>query len=289
MTNDKQPITIRNRTFHWGKQTYLMGILNVTPDSFSDGGEFNTLDAALAQAQYLVDAGADIIDIGGQSTKPGAEQISETEECDRVLPIIQSVRSLLSIPISIDTTRAAVVQKAIAAGADIVNDISGGTFDPDMFSVVAQLGVPMVLMHIRGTPQTMQKLTDYQDLIGEIYQFFETQINAAVAAGILRSHLIIDPGIGFAKTSQQNIEIIQKLSRFHEIGVPILLGVSRKSFIGNILNKPDPKDRVWGTAAAACSAVASGVDILRVHDVLEIADVSRVADAIWRRRLSFDS
>ncbi len=289
MTNDKQPITIRNRTFHWGKQTYLMGILNVTPDSFSDGGKFNTLDAALAQAQYLVEAGADIIDIGGQSTRPGAEQISQTEECDRVLPIIQSVRSLLSIPISIDTTRAAVAQKAIAAGADIVNDISGGTFDPDMFSVVAQLGVPMVLMHIRGTPQTMQNLTDYQDLIGEIYQFFETQINAAVAAGILRSHLIIDPGIGFAKTSQQNIEIIQKLSRFHEIGVPILLGVSRKSFIGNILNKPDPKDRVWGTAAAACSAVASEVDILRVHDVLEIADVSRVADAIWRRRLIFDA
>ncbi len=289
MTNNKQPITIRNRTFHWGEKTYLMGILNVTPDSFSDGGEFNTIEAAKAQAQHLAAAGADIIDIGGQSTRPGAEQISVNEECDRTLPIIAAVRSLLSIPISIDTTRAAVAQKAIAAGADLVNDISGGTFDPDMFSVVAQLGVPMVLMHIRGTPQTMQKLTDYQDFIGEIYQFFETQINAAVAAGILRSHLIIDPGIGFAKTSEQNIEILQKLPMFHDIGLPILVGVSRKSFIGNILNKPDPKDRVWGTAAAACSAVASGADILRVHDVLEMADVCRVADAIWRRGLSFDS
>lgn len=283
MTNNKQPITIRQRTFYWGEKTYLMGILNVTPDSFSDGGEFNTLDAALAQAQHLVDAGADIIDIGGQSTRPGAEEISEEEECDRTLPIIAAIRSLLSTPISIDTTRASVAQKAIAAGADLVNDISGGTFDPDMFPVVAQLGVPMVLMHMRGTPQTMQKLTDYQDLIGEIYQFFETQINTAVVAGILRSHLIVDPGIGFAKTSQQNIEILQQLPRFHDIDLPILVGVSRKSFIGNILNKPDPKDRVWGTAAASCSAIASGTDILRVHDVLEMADVSRVADAIWRR------
>ena len=283
MSNKKQSITIRNRTFHWGKQTYLMGILNVTPDSFSDGGEFNTIDAALAQAQHLVKAGADIIDIGGQSTRPGAEQISIIEECDRVLPIIEAVRSVLSIPISVDTTRASVAQKAIAAGADIVNDISGGTFDLDMFPVVAKLGVPMVLMHIRGTPQTMQKLTDYQDLIGEIYQFFDTQINAAVAAGIPRSHLIIDPGIGFAKTCQQNIEILQKLARFNDIGVPILVGVSRKSFIGNILNQPAPKARVWGTAAASCSAIASGADILRVHDVLEMADVCRVADAIWRR------
>ncbi|MCP2729259.1 dihydropteroate synthase [Limnofasciculus baicalensis] len=289
MTNNKQPITIRNRTFHWGEKTYLMGILNVTPDSFSDGGEFNTIEAAKAQAQHLAAAGADIIDIGGQSTRPGAAEISVSEECDRTLPIIAAVRSLLSIPISIDTTRAAVAQKAIAAGADLVNDISGGTFDPDMFPVVAQLGVPMVLMHIRGTPQTMQKLTDYQDLIAEIYQFFDTQINAAVAEGILRSHLIIDPGIGFAKTSQQNIEILQQLPRFHDIGLPILVGVSRKSFIGNILNKPDPKDRVWGTAAASCSAVASGADILRIHDVLEMADVSRVADTIWRRGLSFDS
>ena len=283
MSNKKQSITIRNRTFHWGKQTYLMGILNVTPDSFSDGGEFNTIDAALAQAQHLVKAGADIIDIGGQSTRPGAEQISIIEECDRVLPIIEAVHSVLSVPISVDTTRASVAQKAIAAGADIVNDISGGTFDLDMFPVVAKLGVPMVLMHIRGTPQTMQKLTDYQDLIGEIYQFFDTQINAAVAAGIPRSHLIIDPGIGFAKTCQQNIEILQKLARFNDIGVPILVGVSRKSFIGNILNQPAPKARVWGTAAACCSAIASGADILRVHDVLEMADVCRVADAIWRR------
>ncbi|HBK62233.1 MAG TPA: dihydropteroate synthase [Cyanobacteria bacterium UBA11159] len=282
MTKNKQPVTIRDRNFAWGEKTYLMGILNVTPDSFSDGGEFNNLEAALAQAQHLVEAGADIIDIGGQSTRPGAEEISETEECDRTLPIIAAIRSILSTPISIDTTRASVAQKAIAAGADIVNDISGGTFDPDMFPVVAKLGVPIILMHIRGTPQTMQKLTDYQDLIGEIYQFFQTQIDAALAAGILRSRLIIDPGIGFAKTCQQNIEILQELPRFHNLDLPILIGVSRKSFIGNILNQPNPKSRVWGTAAACCSAIASGADILRIHDVLEMADVSRVADTLWR-------
>ncbi|HBE58771.1 MAG TPA: dihydropteroate synthase [Cyanobacteria bacterium UBA11149] len=282
MTKNKQPVTIRDRNFAWGEKTYLMGILNVTPDSFSDGGEFNNLEAALAQAQHLVEAGADIIDIGGQSTRPGAEEISETEECDRTLPIIAAIRSILSTPISIDTTRASVAQKAIAAGADIVNDISGGTFDPDMFPVVAKLGVPIILMHIRGTPQTMQKLTDYQDLIGEIYQFFQTQIDAALAAGILRSRLIIDPGIGFAKTCQQNIEILQELPRFHNLDLPILIGVSRKSFIGNILNQSNPKSRVWGTAAACCSAIASGADILRIHDVLEMADVSRVADTLWR-------
>lgn len=282
MTKNKQPVTIRDRNFAWGEKTYLMGILNVTPDSFSDGGEFNNLEAALAQAQHLVEAGADIIDIGGQSTRPGAEEIAETEECDRTLPIIAAIRSILSTPISIDTTRASVAQKAIAAGADIVNDISGGTFDPDMFPVVAKLGVPIILMHIRGTPQTMQKLTDYQDLIGEIYQFFQTQIDAALAAGILRSRLIIDPGIGFAKTCQQNIEILQELPRFHNLDLPILIGVSRKSFIGNILNQPNPKSRVWGTAAACCSAIASGADILRIHDVLEMADVSRVADTLWR-------
>ncbi len=282
MTKNKQPVTIRDRNFAWGEKTYLMGILNVTPDSFSDGGEFNNLEAALAQAQHLVEAGADIIDIGGQSTRPGAEEIAETEECDRTLPIIAAIRSILSTPISIDTTRASVAQKAIAAGADIVNDISGGTFDPDMFPVVAKLGVPIILMHIRGTPQTMQKLTDYQDLIGEIYQFFQTQIDAALAAGILRSRLIIDPGIGFAKTCQQNIEILQELPRFHNLDLPILIGVSRKSFIGNILNQSNPKSRVWGTAAACCSAIASGADILRIHDVLEMADVSRVADTLWR-------
>ncbi|HBL11373.1 MAG TPA: dihydropteroate synthase [Cyanobacteria bacterium UBA11162] len=280
-TNDKQ-LTIRERCFSWGERTYIMGVLNVTPDSFSDGGEFDTPTTALAQAQYLVEAGADMIDIGGQSTRPGAEQISETEELKRVLPVVEAIRSTLSVPISVDTTRASVAQQAVLLGADLINDISGGTFDPNMLPVVAQLGVPIILMHIRGTPQTMQQLTDYKDLMGEIYGFLSQQIAAAVAAGIKRSHLIIDPGIGFAKTAEQNLEIIRQLATFTSLDVPILVGVSRKSFIGHILNQPDPKRRVWGTAAACCSAIASGADILRVHDVSEMGDVCKVADAIWR-------
>ncbi|MBD0345613.1 MAG: dihydropteroate synthase [Coleofasciculus sp. Co-bin14] len=273
---------LRERSFNWGERTYLMGVLNVTPDSFSDGGEFNTLAAALAHAQRLVKAGADIIDVGGQSTRPGAEQISVEEELNRVLPVVEAVSSVLSVPISVDTTRAFVAQKAVEAGADLVNDISGGTFDPDMLPVVAQLGVPIALMHIRGTPQTMQQLTEYQDLVEEIYEFLENRIAAAVEAGIERSHLIVDPGIGFAKTGEQNLEILRQLPRFRSLGVPLLVGVSRKSFIGRILDRPDPKGRVWGTAAACCAAIAGWADILRVHDVLEMHDVCRVADAIWR-------
>ncbi len=273
---------LRERSFDWGERTYLMGILNVTPDSFSDGGEFYAPATALAQAQRLVEAGADLIDIGGQSTRPGAQQVSLEEELNRVLSVVKAVRSMLNVPISVDTTRAAVAQRAVEAGADMVNDISGGTFDPDMLPVVAQLNVPIALMHIRGTPQTMQQLTEYQDLIGEIYQFLERQIAAAIAAGIERSHLIVDPGIGFAKTSEQNLEILRQLSTFRSLGVPILVGVSRKNFIGRLLNQPDPKGRVWGTAAACCGAIAGLADILRVHDVSEMHDVCRVADAIWR-------
>ncbi len=260
-----------------------MGVLNVTPDSFSDGGEFYAPAAALAQAQRLVEAGADVLDIGGQSTRPGAQQVSVEEELHRVLSVVQVVRSHLSVPISVDTTRAVVAQRAVEAGADMVNDISGGTFDPDMLSTVAQLGVPIVLMHMRGTPETMQQLTDYQDLMGDIYEFLEGQIAAAERAGISRSRLIIDPGIGFAKTLEQNLEILRQLPTFRSLGVPILVGVSRKSFIGRLVNQPDPKGRVWGTAAACCSAIAGAADILRVHDVLEMRDVCRVADAIWRK------
>lgn len=285
--NTRGRLTIRGKTFEWGQRTYLMGVLNVTPDSFSDGGEFNTLDSALAQAQRLVEAGADILDIGGQSTRPGSLQISVEEELDRVIPVIQRLRTLQTatgmIPISIDTTRARVAEVAIASGADWVNDISGGTFDPDMLPIVAELGVPIILMHIRGTPETMQQLTGYQDLMGEISEFLEKQIHRAVATGIERSHLIIDPGIGFAKTYTQNLEILRQLPRLQALNLPILVGVSRKSFIGHILGQTDPKARIWGTAAACAGAIATGAtDILRVHDVAEMADVSRVMDAIFR-------
>ena len=275
-------LNIRDYSFEWGKRTYLMGILNVTPDSFSDGGDFNTVQTALAQASVLIEAGADMIDIGGQSTRPGAEVVPLAEELERVIPVIHQLRQQHSIPISIDTTRATVAQEAVAAGADIVNDISGGSFDSQMFSVVGSLGVPIVLMHIRGTPKTMQQQTDYNNLVEEICQWLQGQIEQAKQAGIHPDKLIIDPGIGFAKTYHQNIELLKQLSAFKRLPYPLLVGVSRKSFIGHILQQPDPKQRVWGTAAACCRAIAGKTDILRVHDVAQIKEVVKVADAIWR-------
>ena len=275
-------------SFVWGKRTYIMGILNVTPDSFSDGGDFNTLETGLMQAKKMVKAGADIIDIGGQSTRPGSKVVSIDEELNRVLPIIKFLRSkkniCAEIPISVDTTRAIVAEKAIEAGTNLINDISAGTYDDEMFSVVADLKVPIILMHIRGTPKTMQKLTDYQDLIGEIYKFLESRIEVAVKAGIEREKIIIDPGIGFAKNYEQNLEIIRNLSRFKSLNCPILVGLSRKSFIGQILNQPDAKQRVWGTAAGCAAAIAQYIDILRVHDVKEMSEVCQVADVIFRNK-----
>ncbi len=288
MTRNSAKIIIRNKAFEWGKRTYLMGVLNITPDSFSDGGDFYTRESALAQAENLVKSGVDIIDIGGQSTRPGAAEISLEQEIDRVIPLVQILRQKAeifgSVPISVDTTRAQVAKAAVEAGADIVNDISGATFDSEMLSTVAQLKVPIILMHIRGTPQTMQKLTDYRDLIGEIGEFLEYRIAAAVAAGIDKSQIIIDPGIGFAKTYSQSLEILRELQQFRVLDCPILVGVSRKSFIGQILQQPEAKQRIWGTAAACTGAIANLADILRVHDVREMHDVCLVADAIFRNQ-----
>ena len=276
-------LTLRDRAFIWGARTYIMGILNITPDSFSDGGDYNAPAAACDRAGQFVAAGADILDVGGQSTRPGAVEISLEAECDRIVPVVRALRSQFDIPISVDTTRAAVAAAAISAGADLVNDISGGTFDPTMFATVARLGVPIVLMHLRGTPQTMQQLTGYTDLIGEIAGVLAQQRDRAIAAGIAPSAIVADPGIGFAKTGTQNLEILRQLPQLRaRLQLPLLVGSSRKSFIGNILNRPDPKDRVWGTAATCCAAIAGRADILRVHDVAEMSDVARVADAIWR-------
>ncbi len=276
-------LTLRGQVFNWGSQTYLMGILNVTPDSFSDGGLFDTLEAAVAQAKQMAAAGASLIDVGGQSTRPQAADLSLSAELDRVLPVIEALRQELpDLPISIDTTKAEVAVAAVAAGADLVNDISGATFDPAMLATVAKLGVPIALMHIRGTPQTMQSLTDYADLMGELCEFLSARSEAALQAGIAPQHIWLDPGIGFAKTWSQNLEILRELPRFKALGLPLLVGSSRKSFIGHLLDQPDPKQRVWGTAATCCAAIAGGADILRVHDVAQMRDVCRVADAVWR-------
>ncbi|NJL52877.1 MAG: dihydropteroate synthase [Hydrococcus sp. SU_1_0] len=273
---------IRDRIFNWGEKTYLMGILNVTPDSFSDGGEFASVDTALNQAREMIANGVDIIDIGGESTRPHAPSVTVDQELQRVIPVIEQLRQESEIPISIDTTKAIVAQKAIAAGADLVNDISGGTFDPQMFSTVAQLNVPIILMHIRGNPQTMQSLTDYQDVVAEVAAFLSNQVQKAIACGIDKSKIAIDPGIGFAKTAAQSLTLLQGLNELKALSLPMLVGVSRKSFMAPILHQDDPKARIWGTAAACYGAIARGADILRVHDVQEMYDVCRVADAIER-------
>lgn len=280
-----QPWKIGNREFHWGDRTYIMGVLNVTPDSFSDGGEFDCLDRALAQAVVMVNAGVDIIDIGGESTRPGSAAVAQSTEIDRVVPVIAAIRQhpeIGAVPISIDTTKAAVARAAVAAGADVINDISGATFDPEMLQTIAQADVPSILMHIRGNPKNMQQMTDYDDLLGEIISWLDDRLAAAVAAGGDRGSISIDPGIGFAKTFEQNLEIIRRLREFQTLQCPILMGVSRKSFIGKLLDQPDAQQRVWGTAAACTAAIANGADILRVHDVAEMRDVARVADAIYR-------
>jgi dihydropteroate synthase len=280
-----ESLAIRGKNFDWGSRTHIMGVLNVTPDSFSDGGKFQVVAAAIDRAVQMVISAVDIIDIGGESTKPGAIPVDEQTELARVIPVIEAIRQhpkIQQIPISIDTTKASVAKAAIQAGADIVNDVSGGRVDSGMFATVAQLGIPYVMMHMRGTPVTMQQMTDYQDVVAEILVFFEMQIDRAVKCGIDRSNIIIDPGIGFAKTYHQSIELIRQLDRFQVLDLPLLVGVSRKSFIGKILDQPDPNRRLWGTAAACCAAIGKGADILRVHDVAEMVDVSRVADVMLR-------
>lgn len=273
-------LNIRNHQFNWGDRTYLMGILNVTPDSFSDGGKFNRLETALNHALKMIDHGADIIDVGGQSTRPNAPEITLEEELERVIPIISALRQQSDIPISIDTTRAIVAEKAILAGADMVNDISGATFDSQMLLMVAKLNIPIILMHIRGNPQTMQTLTDYQDLISEINQFFQERITQATNLGIKKEYIILDPGIGFAKNYQQNLEILRNIKQIKTLGFPVLIGTSRKSFIGKILNQENPQQRIWGTAATCSYAITKGANILRVHDVKEMYDIAKVTDAL---------
>ena len=277
---------IRNHCFEWDTRTYLMGVLNVTPDSFSDGGEFDTVAAALNQAQKLA-ADVDMLDIGGQSTRPGSAQISVQTECERVIPIIKAIRDsadaqLREIPISIDTTRGEVARAALAAGADIINDISAGTYEPEIFAIAAEFQAPMMLMHLRGTPATMQQMTYYDDLMGEIIQFLAAQNDKAVAAGVDPTKIVVDPGIGFAKTVEQNLTILRDLEKMQVLNCPILIGTSRKSFIGKLLNQPEAKNRIWGTAATLSCAIAHGADLVRVHDGREMRDVCRMADALWR-------
>jgi dihydropteroate synthase len=257
----------------------IMGILNVTPDSFSDGGRFLAPEAAAVQARAMVEAGAAILDVGGESTRPGAAEVPVAEEIARTEPVIAALAAAgLDVPVSIDTRKAAVAQAALAAGARIVNDVAALTHDPALGPVVAQAGVPVLLMHAQGTPATMQDAPQYDNVLLDVYDFLEERVMAAEAAGIRRDRIVVDPGIGFGKTAEHNLALIRGLSLFHALGCPILLGASRKRFIGTIGDEPVADRRAPGSIAVALAGVAQGVQVLRVHDVKE----TRQALALWQ-------
>ena len=259
-----------------------MGVLNVTPDSFSDGGEFFSLDGALSHAEQMISAGADIIDIGGESTRPGSAFVSEDEELRRVIPVIERLAAKSSVPISIDTTKSSVARAALEAGAEIVNDISALRFDPLIADEVKQANAGLVLMHSRGTPKTMQKLLPVADIMSEVISGLRTSLAVAEKRGVTRDRIVIDPGIGFGKTAEQNVEIIAKLDQLaHEFAdFPILIGTSRKAFIGNLLDGAPADQRIHGTIATVVASVLKGAHIVRVHDVKAAVEAVRVADAI---------
>ena len=280
-------LALRGRTLDLGGRTHIMGVLNVTPDSFSDGGMFADPGRAVEHARAMAAQGADLIDIGGESTRPGAEPLSEEEELRRILPVIERVAAETGIPVSVDTYKANVARRALAAGASIVNDISGLRFSPDMARVAADHGAAVVIMHIKGTPRDMQANPVYEDLLGEITGYLEAGIELALRAGVPRDRILVDPGIGFGKTKEHNLAIIAGLDELRVLGCPVVLGTSRKRFIGAVLDAPDPKDRVEGTAATVALGIAAGAHIVRVHDVAAMTKVARMTDAIVKSTIEY--
>ncbi|MCL5269051.1 MAG: dihydropteroate synthase [bacterium] len=268
------------RQFDLARRVLVMGIVNVTPDSFSDGGRFAGVEPAVAHGRQLAAEGADILDVGGESTRPGAAPVSVEEELARVIPVIERLRAAaVGVPISIDTMKAEVARRAVAAGAAIINDIAALRADPAMAEVAAQSGVGLVLMHMQGEPRTMQAAPHYDDVVGEIRAFLQERLAAAVAAGIDRRAVVLDPGIGFGKTIQHNLEIFRRMAELAALPRPLLIGPSRKAFIGKLLDLPVDQ-RVEGTAAAVAAAIAAGVRVVRVHDVREMTRVVKVAAAL---------
>ncbi|MGD9364203.1 MAG: dihydropteroate synthase [Desulfobacteraceae bacterium] len=277
----------RDRQLRLGPKSTIMGIVNVTPDSFSDGGLFHSADAAIAQAERLAEAGADIIDIGGESTRPFADSVSAEEEIERVVPVIKELAARISIPISIDTCKSQVAKAAIKAGASIINDISAMQMDPRMAHTAADLNVPIILMHMKGTPRTMQLDPVYEDVVVEVKNFLAEAVERAVAAGIDRKKIIVDPGIGFGKTGRHNLILINRLSEFEELEAPILVGPSRKRFIRDLLKDPSQEDISpdrpeveTGTQAAVAASILNGAHIIRVHNVMNTVAMVKVLDAI---------
>jgi len=266
------------------RSTRILGILNLTPDSFSDGGRFFAHAAAVEQAHAMVEAGADALDLGAESSRPGAEPVSREEELRRLVPVLEEVASL-GVPISVDTVKAAVAQEALARGATIINDISALTRDPKMAQVCADAGAGVILMHMRGTPQDMQKRTDYDDVVRESIAFLKEARARAISAGIAEDNVFLDPGIGFAKTAEQNLEILRRLQEYQSLGQPLVVGASRKSFLSRFGGETT-EDRLPATIAVSILAAARGASILRVHDVAENVRAIRAAEALWSESIA---
>jgi len=272
----------RGRELALGEKTLVMGIINVTLDSFSGDGLGDNIAAAIAQGKQMAADGADVLDVGGESTRPEAEPVSLDDELARVLPVIEGLTREVEVPISVDTYKCAVAEEALAKGAVIVNDISGLHFDENMARVAADAGAAAIVMHIRGTPREMQKDPKYDDVIGEIGDYLEEGIARAEAAGLTRDRIVVDPGFGFGKTVEHNLELLRRLREFRCLGCAVMIGTSRKSTIGKLLGDAPAHERAMGTAATVALAIAAGADIVRVHDVKEMAQVARVADAVVR-------
>ncbi|WP_191566520.1 dihydropteroate synthase [Metabacillus idriensis] len=272
LLDDKKQIECGPYTLNLNEKTFIMGILNLTPDSFSDGGKFNHVESALAHAEEMIANGADIIDIGGESTRPGAEYVDAAEEIKRVVPIIEKLSKSINVPISIDTYKAEVAEQAVIAGATIINDVWGAKADPKMAAVAAKYKVPIILMHNRAE-------RNYEQLIPDMIADLKESVEIAKLAGVQDDKIILDPGIGFAKTQEDNLVVMRNLEVFAKLGYPVLLGTSRKSFIGRILDLP-PSDRMEGTGATVCLGIEKGCSIVRVHDVLGIARMAKMMDAM---------
>jgi dihydropteroate synthase len=272
----------KNYSLDLSQKTHIMGILNVTPDSFSDRGRYFDKDKALAWGVRMVSEGADMIDVGGESTRPGSGRITAEEELKRVVPVIELLAKHINVPISIDTYKAQVAQAALEAGASMINDVSGLRFDSQMASVAARYDAPIVIMHIKGSPETMQLDTSYSDLITDVMDYLRQSSQLAIKAGVSEGRVILDPGIGFGKNYRQNLEILNKLSVFQTLGFPLLIGPSRKAFIGAILDDAPTLERLEGTIAATAIGIMNGAHIVRAHDVKSIAKAAKVADAIKR-------
>jgi dihydropteroate synthase len=277
-------LKLRSGMLVLGERTLVVGVLNVTPDSFSDGGKYDQPGIAIEHALALELAGADLLDIGGESTRPGSEAPSASEELDRILPVLEGLRGRLKIPISVDTRRSAVAQLAVQAGAELINDVSGLKNDARIADVAAKYGVPLILMHMRGEPGTMQRGPFARDVMKDVTQGLRESVAKAGKAGVAKSQIILDPGIGFGKSHSQNYELLQKLPQLAALGYPLLVGTSRKGFLGATLardGKPaPPEERIWGTSATVTASILGGAHIVRVHDVPEMVQVARVADCV---------